>query len=478
MRITSLNRGKAALLPMTLVLNIASQAHSAVGVPCTDPTNYCTASVNSTGSGAVISWSGTASPVNDNFYLVTMGAPAGQPLLYYYGATQVSAPFGNGVRCVGAGGVGTFRFQPMAINGAGMASMKVDFAQAPVGGAGLGVWTPGDTWYCQGWYRDPAAGGASFNLTNGLAVQVCAGGADPYIGMSLVPAGGFDMGDHSGNGVANELPVHPVTLEAFYMNTFEVTNQEYADYLNAAYVQGRVRVSLVGTVIQVGGAGHTLCDTSGSSSFSRITWNGSSFGVTAGKADHPMVDVSWHGAAAYANGRSRALGLTPSYNEATWACDFDADGFRLPTEAEWEYAVRGGEQAPYYRYSWGDLIDGSKANYWNSGDPYDTAALPRTTPVGYFDGNQTPSGSDMVNGYGLHDMAGNVLEWCNDWYFAYYYASSPVSNPRGPESGSLRVFRGGSWFTGPAYLRSANRFYSVPTSRHENVGFRIIAVSP
>ncbi len=473
--------GAALQLSAALLLTASAQALAPAGVPCTDPISYCTASVNSTGSGATIAWAGTASPAADDFYLVTSGGPADQPLLYYYGAAQVSMPFGDGVRCVGAGGVGTFRFQVTTLDGSGTASQKVDFGQAPAGGGGLGSWAPGDTWYCQGWYRDPAGGGAGFNLTDGLEVNVCAGGG-PYSGTALVPGGSFEMGDHSGTGLASELPVHPVTLDAFYMDVFEVSNREYADYLNVAYAEGRVTVSSR-VVYQVGGAGEALCDTTGNTVWSRITWNGSTFGVTAGKQDHPMLMVSWYGACTYANGRSRAEGLTPAYDETTWACDFSADGFRLPTEAEWEYAARGGEHSPYYIYPWGDTIDGSKANYWASGDPYDGTwsagwRNPETAPVGYYDGNQTPSGVDMANGYGLYDMAGNVWEWCNDWFSDTYYSSSPVNDPTGPGSGSYRAFRGGSWNFSPSLLRSAYRGGYGPMYRINEVGFRLLAVRP
>ena len=138
-----------------------------------------------------------------------------------------------------------------------------------------------------------------------------------------------------------------------------------------------------------------------------------------------MVEVSWYGSAAYGNWRSTQDGRDPSYNLSTWECNFDANGYRLPTEAEWEYAARGGEHDPYYRYPWGDTIDGSMANYRESGDPYETGPYPWTTPVGHYDGNQTPPGVDMGNGYGLYDVAGNVYERCNDWYSSTYYGSSP-----------------------------------------------------
>jgi formylglycine-generating enzyme required for sulfatase activity len=187
---------------------------------------------------------------------------------------------------------------------------------------------------------------------------------------------------------------------------------------------------------------------------------------------HPMLLVSWYGAVGYANWRSAQHGRTPCYDLSTWECDFDANGYRLPTEAEWEYAARGGNHNPYRRYPWGDAIDGSMANYLGSGDPYEPAPHhPDTTPVGYYDGNQVPAGVDMVNGYGLYDVAGNVWEWCNDWYNSTYYSSSPYDNPTGPGSGMYCVTRGDGWYYDPRGC--AYRGNRSPTYLGDGDGFQL-----
>ncbi|MBT7013132.1 MAG: SUMF1/EgtB/PvdO family nonheme iron enzyme, partial [Planctomycetes bacterium] len=164
-------------------------------------------------------------------------------------------------------------------------------------------------------------------------------------------------------------------------------------------------------------------------------------------------------ACAYANWRSEQQGLTPCYDLSTWACDFNANGWRLPTEAEWEYAARGGAHNPYYKYPWNsNSITSSDANYdRNIGTTCDV-------------GNYAP------NGYGLYDTAGNVWEWCNDWYSSSYYSSSPGSNPTGPSSVSYRVIRGGSWLDSAVDLRSADRGASYPNDRYIFIGLRLLSV--
>jgi len=268
-----------------------------------------------------------------------------------------------------------------------------------------------------------------------------------------IPAGTFEMGDH--NGVGNEGPIHTVTLDAFWMDVYEVTNELYAAYLNDAYAAGTVTVS--GGIVYGAGTSYEYCDMTSYDADAWIDFNGGAFTITAGREQNPVREVSWYGSAAYANWRSEQQGLNPCYDLSTWACDFTADGWRLPTEAEWEYAARGGAHNPYYQYPWNsNTISSSDANYnYNIGTTCDV-------------GNYAP------NGYGLYDTAGNVWEWCNDWYGSY--SSSAQTNPTGPSSGWSRVLRGGGWFNNASILRSARRSNGYPGFRDNYYGFRVVSV--
>ena len=297
--------------------------------------------------------------------------------------------------------------------------------------------------------------------------------------MVLIPAGEFQMGDcMDEEGRPDERPVHTVYIDAFYMGRCEVTNEQYAAGLNWAYGQGLVEnPDLHGGVVYKygGGTAYPYCDTTTNSTQSRITWDGSTFGVVAGKEEHPMVKVTWYGSAAYCNWRSAMTGRTPCYDtdDADWLCDFSANGYRLPTEAEWEKAARGG--TPGHRFPWSDqdTIQHTRCNYYSvTSISYDTSPTrgnhplwgssplsnPLTSPAGFFTGalqyqadwgwpsSQTSyQTADGANGYGLYDIAGNAWEWCNDWYSSSYYSGCPGLNPTGPTTGTNRVLRGGSW---------------------------------
>ena len=313
---------------------------------------------------------------------------------------------------------------------------------------------------------------------------------NPCVGppdMVLVGPGEFEMGDGFGEGDADELPVHDVYLGTYFIDVYEVTNAQYADALNWAWAQGGLIEVTNGRVYQHGGTGYPYCDTHTVEPESRLHWDGSTFAATAGREDHPMERVSWYGAAAFCNWRSTMAGRTPCYDPATWTCDFDADGFRLPTEAEWEKAA-GWDPDLQYHFRFGEqtdgcgcyCLDGQRANYWSSGDPFETGDYPWTTPVGYYDGSDhagTYQTQDAQSYYGCRDMSAGVWEWCHDWYASGYYSSSPYDNPIGPGSSTYRVLRSGAWSAlgGSPYLcRSAHRHYSAPDGRYVDVGFRCV----
>ena len=291
--------------------------------------------------------------------------------------------------------------------------------------------------------------------------------------MLKIPAGVFAMGDHNDE-------THNVYLDEFYISKFEVTNQQYCDHLNDALAKNLIEV-IDNIVYTVSSGGEAYCATSGANADSQIEYSEGVFSVslkdgTTDMSDHPMVGVSWFGAVAYCNWLSGQQVFEACYDLTTWERDLTKNGFRLATEAEWEYAARGGQVG--YDYPWdSNDINGSNANYASSGDPYETGSKPWTSPVGYYDGYQTPTGLDMANGYGLYDMAGNVWEWCNDWYGTYEDCDPDAcDNPVGPAAdGDFgRILRGGSWNNGIIYCKVAYRGASSPGMMKNLYGFRVV----
>jgi len=178
----------------------------------------------------------------------------------------------------------------------------------------------------------------------------------------LVHGGTFQMGDSLNEGDADERPVHAVTLSSFYMSPYETTNGQYCEFLNSAVFQGQI-TAIDGIVYQAdSGTNYPYCDLSTSSPYSQIVHSNGTFTVrTKGGRDmsnDPMVRVSWFGAVAYCNWRSQQEGLQPCYNLSTWECDFGKNGYHLPTEAQWEYAARGGLSGQ--RFPWGEVRDNWK----------------------------------------------------------------------------------------------------------------------
>ena len=241
----------------------------------------------------------------------------------------------------------------------------------------------------------------------------------------LVQGGSFQMGctsDQGGDCEADENPEHTVTLSSFSISKYEVTNDQFANFLNSV---GASSDGTLGDEKYI----HNQSDTC------QVKYDGSKFYPEEGKEERPVIYVTWFGARAFSN----------------WV------GGRLPTEAEWEYAARGGSASNGYKYSGGNSINSVA---WFS----DNSEL-RNHDVG----TKTP------NELGIYDMSGNVREWCNDWFEYYYYATSPTENPQGAETGIYRVLRGGSFWVNAADSRVADRYWGFPeeTFYKYEVGFRV-----
>ena len=323
-----------------------------------------------------------------------------------------------------------------------------------------------------------------------------------------IAGGEYEMGDHFGfvdpAHPSDETPVHKVKVNSLYMATTETTNKQFLDYLNSALSNGLIEVR--NNIVYAVGGNDVYYLTNQIASYYSIGFDGSSFSIKDFRANHPVVGVMWDGAASYCNWLSTQKGLSQCYNLTSWTCDFTKNGYRLPTEAEWEYAARGGHTNPYYNYPNGNTIDITSVNLPDSHDPYEAADYPNTTPVGFYDGKlkqkadynwpgsmtsyQTSNG---VNGFGLYDMEGNVWEFVNDWYGQDYYSISPNDNPKGPDTGFImpdgkpyRGMRGGNWYNGlvsnginDGHSRVSNRNPSYyrgpqdPNHPYYHLGFRV-----
>jgi formylglycine-generating enzyme required for sulfatase activity len=345
---------------------------------------------------------------------------------------------------------------------------------------------------------------------NILLVRGGTDNADLNITEALVPGGEFEMGDHFGfvdpSHPSDELPLHMVKVNSFHMSKTETTCLQFMAFLNDALLKNQLEIS--SNVVYAKGSNDIYCYTNQYASYYSIGYDGKVFSIADFRNNHPVTGIMWFGAAAYCNWLSRQNGLTECYNLTTWICDFTKNGYRLPTEAEWEYAGRGGQTNPYCNYPWGNDQDITKANWPESKDPYEgtnTTTYPYTTPVGFYNGslrmktdfnwpgNATSyQTSDGANGFGLYDMAGNVWELINDWYGQNYYSISPYNNPTGPTSGFImpdgkayRGMRGGNWYNGysttsinDGHSRVSNRnpsYYRGPQDPNHpwyHIGFR------
>lgn len=254
-----------------------------------------------------------------------------------------------------------------------------------------------------------------------------------YQEMIYIPAGSFFMGH--GDFALDERPVHEIYLDEYWIDKYPVTNQEYAGFLNEYLDKYPEKDMEISTFINL------------SSVDSKIFREAGKYAVSYGYENHPVVNVTWRGADAF--------------------CRFYEK--RLPTEAEWEKAARGTDQR---LYAWGDSVDSSRANYWDSGDPFDND----TTPVGYYNG-QNYSGfqtTDSPSFFGVHDMGGNVREWVSDWYLWNFYTLSPTTNPKGPMNGAKKVVRGGGYLFHLEHLRASARYSMSPDRSSSFIGFRCV----
>ncbi|MBN1125838.1 MAG: formylglycine-generating enzyme family protein [Sedimentisphaerales bacterium] len=295
--------------------------------------------------------------------------------------------------------------------------------------------------------------------------------------MVYIPYGTFQMGDSFDEGWSGERPVHDVTLSSFSIGRYEVTNGQYRDFLQSALSSGTITVS--DGIVYGTDNNHSYCDTSSSDSYSQIAFDGTEFSVRtkAGRNmnNDPMVRVSWYGAAAYCNWRSEQEERQPCYNLATGICDFSKNGYHLATEAQWEYAARGGLAGQ--RFPWGDTINHDYANYRANSSAYSYDTTPYTTWTYYPASNDgiypytSPTANAIPNGYGLYDMAGNVWEWCNDRYANY--SPDAQTNPTGEATGTDRVLRGGAWNSNAYESRTAHRYGLEPEGRIGMAGFRV-----
>ncbi|MDA3865995.1 MAG: formylglycine-generating enzyme family protein [Salinivirgaceae bacterium] len=243
------------------------------------------------------------------------------------------------------------------------------------------------------------------------------------IKLITVKGGAFEMGctAEQGNCEDDEKPVHTVKLGDFQMSKYEITNQQYANFMNDIGAESNGSYN-----------GANYMDTNDKDC--QIKYVDGQFVPVDGKKNFPVVEVTWHGAKAF--------------------CEHY--GGRLPTEAEWEFAARGGKNSTATRYAGSNNI----------------------ADVAWYSGNSGGSahqvGTKSPNELGIYDMTGNVWEWCSDWHDTEYYASSTQNNPQGSSSGTFRILRGGSWFFKAEHCRATNRAISLPDHSYNGNGFRFV----
>ena len=321
----------------------------------------------------------------------------------------------------------------------------------------------------------------NWNYSSNLRFKVTANDSVIPPDMALIPAGAFQMGDTFSEGHSDELPLHDVYVDTFYMDKYEVSNEKMRKIMQWAFDNGKITAT-VATATNLEGNQQELLDLN--SSYCQISFsNNNTFVVDVGKLNYPCVEVTWYGSQAYCNYKSDMEGLERCIMFTNWSCNWNANGYRLPTEAEWEKAVRG--SAPGMRFPWSDtnIITHTKSNY-NSSNSYsydvsptrgyhptfNMGTYPYTSPGGYF----------AANDYGLYDMAGNVWEWNNDRWGENWYsdAGATNANTRGPASGSICVVRSGCCYYYAVGARCAYRNGNAPDLSWHSGGFRCVLPVP
>jgi formylglycine-generating enzyme required for sulfatase activity len=225
------------------------------------------------------------------------------------------------------------------------------------------------------------------------------------IDLVYIPGGKFEMGSESGD--KDELPLHIVNLNAFYMSAREINQKQYEAVMGS---------------------------------------NPSEFHHDI-NTEMPVETVSWYDAIRFCNRLSEIAGFEKCYDENTWQCDFSKNGFRLPTEAEWEYAAKAGGQGDFQREEF---------------------------KAGKHDDREYLGLSKTPNVWGIYDMFGTDWEWCNDWYCEDYYKVSPKDNPTGPDNGVFRVVRGSGWYLYADFCRACDRQSLYPHLKIYYLTFRIV----
>jgi formylglycine-generating enzyme required for sulfatase activity len=292
----------------------------------------------------------------------------------------------------------------------------------------------------------------------------------PDSASALFIMGGRDRRLPSGDPNPVWHPGNPVRVGQFDMDKYAVTNQQFADFLNLAIHSNPRQIFITGGMVYDPGAQILYAATNPESQNAQITYDrtDSLFTVIPGKESYPAIEVTWDGAAAYAFFFGR----------------------RLPTEAEWEFAARGNAGGAgdstftigpdssqtvvtvgFGRlYPWGNTLDPRRCNYLGSGDPFEGRGRITSSPVGFFNG-LSQGGFSTLDGsspFGVQDMAGDVWQWCEDWY-------GPYRNPQQPPTeGLYKIIRGGSWNSGPNSVRSDNRSLAPPTAADWAIGFRTV----